>query len=178
MNLRAVGIIGGALFLLAAGGCASPSSSPSSLYLAGYRYAPQPAMVAILNKEQQPVVNVLVSVAGIRPATGATPASVEVRMRFENKGSVAATFDPHSMVLVSGSLQSFGPPQVASPQPLQLAPGQTATLATFFPLLPGADPRTLGLDSMRLQWQVAIENNPIQQTAYFERGAPGYYGER
>ena len=176
MNLRSIGVIGGLSVILAVAGCRSSSSS--SPYVAGYRFQPQPAMVAILTREQKTAVNVLVSVIGIRQAEQNNPASAEVRIRLENKGDVPAVFDPLSMSMVSGSLQPFGPPQVNPPQPVQIAPGQSMTLTALFPLPPGLDVKTMELNFLRLEWEVQIDKIPIQQTAGFERVSPLYSGSR
>src|SRR5882757_1729833 len=105
MRVKWIGLFCGMLCL--AGGCATTPSSP---YVAGFRYAPEPALAVMLKQgTQTPSLSVMVSVTGIRrgDADNRTPGAVEVRMRFENNGQVPVTFDPHSASLVTGALQSF-----------------------------------------------------------------------
>ncbi|HWE02813.1 MAG TPA: hypothetical protein VG326_10430 [Tepidisphaeraceae bacterium] len=175
MSIRLIGGFCGLLMSALVGGCA-----PQSPYLAGYRYAPAPALVDVFRKgadSQQPPLSVMVSVIGIRRggSTADAPPAIEVRMRFENNGQAKVSFDPSTLNLVSGTLQPFLQPEVHGPKPLQLAPGQNQTISAFFPFPRGAGPRTMGLDSLRLRWQVQVDNQVIPQTAYFERASPLYY---
>ena len=175
MSIRAIGVFSGLLFLTLAGGCA-----PRPPYFSGYRYAPAPALVDVFRKgtdSERPPLSVMVSVIGIRRggSTVEAPPAVEVRMRFENNGKTPATFDPSTLSLVSGTLQPFLQPEVHGPKPLQLAPGQSQTISAFFPFPRGVEPGAMGLDSLRLRWQVQLDNQSIPQTAYFERTSPLYY---
>lgn len=178
MKTRSIIFFAPALLLLTAAGCVSSQSSFPQTYLPGYQYVPQPVMATIFTREQKPAVNVLVSVMGIHQADQSVPLSVELRLRMENTGVAAATLDPRSMELVSGSLQPFDAPLVRPPQPLQVAPGQTGTMTTFFRFPAGSNFQTMGLETLRLRWQVLIDNKPIEQTAYFERATPQNYGAR
>lgn len=172
-GMATVGLISMAAILT---GCA-----PKPPYLRGYRYAPEPALVDVMKKggeSQRPPITVMVSVIGIRRGgrDESAPPAVEIRMRFENNGSVPMTFDPATLTLVTGTLQIFEPPEVHGPRPLQLRPADTATIGAFFPFPPGARPRDFGTDSLRLNWQIQLEGQVIPQTAYFERTSTLYYG--
>src|SRR5690349_11363613 len=115
MQLKLLGTLFG--FLCIAAGC---STEPRSPYVPGFRYAPEPALAVMLKQgTQSPSLSVMVSVIGIRRgnADNRTPDAIEVRMRFENQGQAAVSFDPHSASLVTGGLQSFDPPDAAPPQP-------------------------------------------------------------
>ena len=174
---NAILAITGAMFVtLLTAGCTSTASP----YVPGFRYAPEPALVDVFRKgttRQSPPLSVMASIIGVRRGgRGAdTPQSVEVRLRFENNGPSHVSFDPHSLELVTGTLQAFGPPIVRPPGPLELNGGQSATLTALFPFPPGTGYRTLVLDTLRLRWQVQIDNKPVPQTAYFERASPLYY---
>ena len=126
---------------------------------------------------QSPTVSVMASVIGIRrgdPDRGIAPA-VEIRMRFENSDSQPASFDPHSLALVTGRLEPLGTPEVHPPTALQILPGQPQTISTFFPLPPGTNPRTMPLDALRLRWEITLDGKPYLQTVVFERASPLYY---
>ncbi len=175
MRMKLLGTLCGILWI--ATGC---STEPRTPYVPGFRYAPEPALAVMLKQgTQSPSLSVMVSVIGIRrgSADNRTPDAMEVRMRFENQGHAAVTFDPHSASLVTGGLQSFDPPDAAPPQPITIAPGQTQSQTLYFPFPPGTLPRTMALDTLRLRWQVQIEGQSYLQTAYFERASQLYYGE-
>ena len=161
-------------FLISSVGCAPPPP-----YLRGYRFAPEPALAVMFKPgTQTPALSVLTSVIGIRRGNpdSAIPPAVEIRMRFENTGQEAATFDPKSLVLVTGSLQSFTCSRRCIRRNFfQIAPGQTQTASVFFPFPPGMNPRMMSLDALRLRWQVTIEEKPYLQTVVFERASPLYY---
>jgi hypothetical protein len=166
MRLRLPGRLAPLCLLLIAGGCGSSAPTYQSIY----PYMPQPAMVTIFStKDQKPAVDAIVSLMGVHQPDQSAPLSMEVRMRLENKGVVAATFDPRSMSLESGALQSFDPPLVHLSQPLQIAPGQAGALTVFFPFPRGSDSRSMGLDTLRLRWEVQLDQETISQTALFKR---------
>ena len=163
--------------LSAIGGCSSSSS-----YVDGFRYAPEPALVDVFRRgsntqAQSPPLSVMVSIIGVRraDAKAGLPASVEVRLRMEANGPAHVTFDPHTLELVTGSLQPFGAPITQPPTSISLNPGQTQNVSAFFPFPPGTSYRTLILDTLRLRWLVQIDNQTVPQTAYFERASPLYY---
>jgi hypothetical protein len=174
--IRSTYLIFGLLFLALAGGC-----SPASPYFTRYRYAPAPALVVVLPKggeSQKPTLSVMASVIGIRRggSTANAPPAVEVRMRFENNGPANVTFDPSTLNLVSGTLQPFSKPEIHGPKPvMQLAPGQTQTISVFFPFPHGTDLISMGLDTLRLRWEVQLDKETVLQTAPFERTSPLYY---
>lgn len=175
MNFRWFGYLAATIFATALGGCA-----PQSPYLSGYRYAPEPALVDVMvkgNTTQRPPVSVLASVIGIRRtgATAAAPPAVEVRMRFENNGQIPITVDTSTFSLDTGTLIPLEQPEVHGPRTFQVAPGQSQTISSFFPFPPGLRPRDPGLDSLRLRWQIQIDNHVVPQTAYFELASPLYY---
>ena len=90
----------------------------------------------------------LVSVQGIRDRPQRTNPPVSwLRMRFENNGSADVTFDPRSLELVTGTLEAFPFPD-APAGPIDLAPGQAASIMAYFPFPPGRNLDNLSLDSL------------------------------
>ncbi|HET6250825.1 MAG TPA: hypothetical protein VFE47_24255 [Tepidisphaeraceae bacterium] len=170
MKFRKLGTLSTLLLVAVAIGCAPPPP-----YLRNYRFAPEPALTVMLKPgTQTPALSVLVSVIGIRrgdPDHGVPPA-VEIKMRFENSGAETVTFDPQSLQLQTGSLQSFAKPEVHPPRAMEIAPGQTQSASLFFPFQPGASPGTVALDALRLRWQIIIDGKPYLQTVTFERASP------
>ncbi|HEX3357034.1 MAG TPA: hypothetical protein VHS31_08695 [Tepidisphaeraceae bacterium] len=160
-------------FLVTAAGCAAPPP-----YFPGVRYAPEPALVVVPQPGKQvPTLSVMASVIGIRrgdPHANVPPA-VEIRLRFENNGPVAVSFEPRTLDLVTGSLQEFEPVETRPAPPFQLSTGQSQTVSAFFPFPPGFHPRMPSLDALRLRWTVTIDNQPVSQTVSFYRATPMYY---
>ena len=155
-----------------------------STYVDGYRYAPEPVLVDVFRNGSgaqagAPPVSVLASVIGVRraDAKAGLPASIEVRMRLEDHGPVPVTFDPRTLELVTGTLQPLAAPIVRPPGVLSLTAGQSRNVGVFFPFPPGSSPRTLILDTLRLRWQIHVDQQLVPQTAYFERASPLYYEE-
>jgi hypothetical protein len=173
MRNRSIGLSALLLFLAMTVGCAPPPP-----YLRNYRFAPEPALAVMFKPgSQAPALSVMVSVIGIRRGDPdkSIPPAVELRMRFENNGKEPARFDPQTLVLVTGSLQSFAPPQVHPPTTIQIEPGQTQMANVFFQFPPGSSPATMPLDALRLRWEVQLEGKPYLQTVVFERASPLYY---
>lgn len=138
-------------------------------------YEPQPALVEVLNRSagasQQVPLTVLASVQGVRSANASTgqPATLEVRMRFENHGPATVLFDPGSLQLVTGALRSFPPPRASPPTPVQIPAAQSQTVSAAFPLPAGLSIKSPELDHLRLRWNVTINGQSVPQTALFVR---------
>lgn len=174
MGRLAVALCG---LLFAASGC-----SQQSPYVSGYSFYPQPAVVDVVQRgaaqpmqqAQQTPLTVLASVLGIRRADPkhSIPESVAVRLRFENNGTSRVTFDPHSLELVTGTLQAFMPPITTPSYPIEIAPGQRQEVNAYFPFPPNMTASQMNLQNLRLRWEVRIDNYPVIQTALFQR-APG-----
>ena len=163
------------LALLSAGGCSQPAYAP------GYAYYPQPAVVQVFQRSpvQQTPVTALVSVLGVRNPDPERhiPYSIAVRMRLENNGSVPVSFDPHSLELVTGMLRPFGPPITRPAYPIELAPGQRQEVTASFPFPRNTSARDMGIQNLRLRWQLRIGQYPVEQTALFERAAYDPYSD-
>ena len=172
MQMR-LSIATAALLFMAMGlGCASQP------YLANYRYVPSPALVEVFEKGAQPprpAASATALIVGVRRGgINNAPPAVEIRMRFENTGHGHLTFDSESLRLVAGTLQTFSRPEIHGPHPLQLAPGESQTISAFFPLTSQFGPNLMGVDTLRLTWQIQIDGQPVPQTAYFDRASPTY----
>lgn len=147
----------------------------SQLYEPGVYYEPQPALVEVVHRAagqpQQVPLTVLAAVRGIRRANQKTdmPKSVEVRLRLENHGPSHVELDPGSLELTTGALRNFPAPRVQPPTPIEIAPGQQATLTADFPLPGGLPENSAELDHLRLRWRVTINGQPVPQTALFVR---------
>jgi hypothetical protein len=154
--------------LLAVAGC-----QQGQPYASGYSFYPQPVTVNVMHRGQgeETPLTTLASIMGVRRAdpehnvTGA----VVARLTIENNGSASVTFDPASLQLVTGTLQSFPPPQVQPPITISIAPGQRQDVTAAFPLPPGG-PEQMSLNNLRLRWQVSIEGYSVPQSALFEQG--------
>jgi len=165
MTLRSISVLATLVFILSSVGCVHHD------YLRGFRYSPEPALVDVFRKgadNQKPPVSAMVSVVGVRtPDEDAhIPFCVEIRMRFENNGKVPVTFDPHTLQLVAGSLQTFDPPTSRPNEPLQIPPNQVHVITAYFPFPPGHNASSMGIDTLRLRWTIQIDNQTVPQTAY------------
>jgi len=152
-----------------------------SNYESSYRYFPQPAVVDVVRRDsnRQAPLTVLASVLGVRRADAKQdiPASVVVRLRFENNGQSGVTFDPRSLELVTGSLRAFDPPVVRTAGPLELAPSARREVTAYFPFPPHTTAAQMNMRNLRLRWEVRIEGVVVPQSAVFDRTSGGYYDE-
>jgi len=159
------------LTVAALGGC--------SQYVDGYRYAPQPALVPVAssNPQEHSPVTTLVSVVGVRrrDAKENLPASVEIRVRLENTGSQPVLFDPGSLRLATGDLESFPPPQTLPPGPQTIGAGQVAEVRAYFPFPPGRSYDTMNLASLLLTWNLQIGQQNVPERTQFTLLVPVYY---
>ena len=149
-----------------------------SQYVPEYAFYPQPAAVEVANptgpQNRQVPLTVLANVLGIRNAdpNSHIPYSVAIRLRFENNGPSRVVFDPRTLELTNGELRAFPPPQTDPGRVLVSAPGERKELTAYFPFPPGTTARDWDLKRLRLRWRVNINDYPVLQTAYFERGQP------
>jgi hypothetical protein len=150
-----------------------------SPYLGDFQYVPHPALAEIppVAPDKASPLSAFVSVIGVfrGDAKQGIPESVEVRFRLENNGPHAVSFDPNSLELMTGDLQSFQPPIVRPPQPVTLAPTQLAMFDAFFPFSPGRDYDNTDLRSLQLRWRENIDASPVRQVVSFRRIYPYRY---
>ncbi|HET6249042.1 MAG TPA: hypothetical protein VFE47_15195 [Tepidisphaeraceae bacterium] len=152
-----------------------------SPYVDGYYYAPHPAVAEIqattttTQPAQAPAppaapVTVYATVVGIRRENRDQhiPLSVEVRLRLDNHGQAAVTFDPHTLDLTTGDLVRFPPPVIAPP-PVSLPPGQPVIVQANFPFPPGLSYDSVNVQNLQLRWAVDIEGHTVPQAAEFHR---------
>jgi len=152
------------------------SSSP---YEDGYLYLPHPAVLDVppTQPAQPPQVSSFVSVVGIRIADKklGMPESVEVRLRLDDNGPQAVTFDPRSLQLSTGDLLPFPPPLIQSPAPATLTPGESALVTANFPFPGGKSYDDFNLETLQLQWILQVGSQRIPQTAGFRQEYRRYY---
>jgi len=152
--------------LLAAAAC---GCSP---YYAGSTYEPKPADVD-LRAPDRPTANArtLVSVIGLRKKdeSAGLPPSVELRIRLENDGATAITFDPSSLELLAANLESFPAAAVAPAGRVQVAPGDAATVTAYFPFPDGKVPGPYDLSGLSLRWQADVDGEMVSANATFHR---------
>ena len=157
--------------LIALTGCESE-------YASGYAFYPQPAAVQVVHptgpQHQLVPLTVLVTILGVRNADARAhvPYSLEVRMRLESNGPDRVLFDPRTLEMTNGALRPFPPPITEPPGIVVLPPGRRQEVTAYFPFPPGTDARNFDLSTLRLRWRVDINDHPVIQTAYFQRGRP------
>jgi len=146
----------------------------------GVRFMPAPVEVEVgTTGVPGSQVRALVSVLGVaRPANnGQTPAQVEMRLRFENLGSVEARLVPASMSLVSANLIAFQPAVVALPGEVTIAPAATQTIDIVFaaPLDKSLD--ELDWNGLNLRFTLQFKGIGVTTGATFARVdyGPMYY---
>ncbi len=156
--------------------CALCGCSP---YLGDYQYVPHPALAEVPPSppDKASPLSVFASVIGVYAgdARQGIPQSVEVRFRMENNGPHSVSFDPASLRLDTGDLQSFQPPIVRPPTPVTLAPQQTMILDAFFPFPPGHSYDNTDLRGLQLLWEEQIDGRPVRQAVSFRRTYPYRY---
>ncbi|HWE92585.1 MAG TPA: hypothetical protein VG269_01310 [Tepidisphaeraceae bacterium] len=109
------------------------------------------------------------SVMDVRDAAGATSPAIEFRMRFENTGSENVRFDPASLSLTNGTLQSFPPPATTPGAVIQIAPNTTHDVNVLFSFPPGQNAANFSIDNLRLRWDVEIKGQAVPQAVMFQR---------
>lgn len=159
------------LFLPLAGGC--------SPYFEDYHYVPRPAFVELppAPPQQTPPASASISIIGVRRADSkeGIPESVQVRMRLDNNGPQPIVFDPQTMELTNGTLLRFPPPLLRPPQPINLAPMESAYLDAYFPFPPGFHHDNTDLNSLELRWLLRIGDRTAGQAVNFRRVVRIYY---
>jgi hypothetical protein len=164
--------------LLFLGGCGP--------YVDDFGYAPHPGLAEIragapgisaTKPAGPPPVTAYATVVGIRRPDSAAhlPLSVEVRLRLDNHGPQAVTFDPASLDLTTGELMRFPPPLVRPAGPVTLQPGQTLVAEANFPFPPGATYENVNLQTLQLNWTVALDSHGVMQSVDFHRIHQYYY---
>lgn len=142
-------------------------------YYSAYRYKPRPVarIVPAPEQSEQAAGRVLASIIGVRRATGDIPhpASVEVRLRIENRGDQTITLLPASLELVTAGLRDFPQPAIEPSPPITIPPGHTQTITAYFPFPAGAEPEAFDLGGLNLSWRLRIDGRTIQQSVTFTR---------
>ncbi len=155
-----------ALALVILGGCATT-------YDERYLYEPRLVDVetTVPGEAEGPPVHTLVTVAGVRRADpdASLPASVEIRLRIENAGPAAVSFDPETLALFSADFTQFPAPITRPAEPLDIPPGQTGTIEVLFPFPGGRYPGDLDLGGLNLRWTLSIEGQPVTRSTTFNR---------
>jgi hypothetical protein len=147
--VRPVRVIPALLATALAAGC--------STYLPQYAYVPKPAQLELTAKaDDTPLARTLVSVIGVRRAVPAEgiPVSVEIRVRVENLGTAPVMFDPASLALLSGDLKTFPAPTLLAADPVELAPGASATVDARFPFPDDGTTSSVSMDGLHVQWSL------------------------
>jgi hypothetical protein len=157
--------------LFAATGC--------SVYLDQFKYVPRPgfAEVATSQPSQASPVTAYATVVGVRvdDPQDKIPPSVEIRLRVQNNGPWTVVFDPRSMDLMNGEVLRFAPPLLEGQPAVTLPPLASATVNTYFPFPQGYSPENTDLESLQLQWTVAIDGQPTSMGVNFHRWYHPYY---
>jgi hypothetical protein len=184
VDMKNAAVMIGLTGLMALGGCAGQAttsnprptnySTPPPPYRPDYRYGPNPAVVDIFSAaspQTAPPLTAFVSPMGIRQAepNSQIPPSVEVRIRFDNHGTEPVRFDPATLELETGELRPLPSPILNPATPFDIPPGQSRGAAAYFPFPPGTNAKTLDLNHFRVRWRVQIAQQPVTQTAYFDR---------
>jgi len=173
--MRFVPVIPALLAALALAGC-------SSTYLPQYAYVPKPAQLELTaTAEDVPLARTLVSVIGVRRAdrTEGIPVSVEIRVRIENLGTSAITFDPGSLALLSGDLVPFPAPTLFVSDPIEVAPSGAATVDARFPFPGDGTTSSVSMDGLQIQWSLVHGGRTIPgSVTLMRRPQPsvGYHG--
>ncbi len=132
-------------------------------------FAPAPVEVAVsANAVPGSQARVLVSVLGVAKAHEAEPDRVQVRLRLENLGTVAADVPVDGLSLLSADLAPFGRPHVL-PRPLHVAPGADGTLDASFPFPAGRTVDDLDWSGLNLRLAVDFAGARVTSGASFSR---------
>lgn len=155
--------------VIAPGGCAA--SDP-------WTFEPHPADVTAARPgaDAEPVHTVVSILPMRRPDDKgpAGPPGLSVRIRVENTSPFPVTFDPGSMVLLSGGLVRFHDPIVEPPGPRDLPPGGNALLDARFPFPGDGTAAGTDLSGLDLRWTLVIDGHPVTSSASFTRQPPEY----
>jgi hypothetical protein len=112
-------------------------------------------------------VRALVTILGVArpdPPSGQQK-QVEIRMRFENLGTIPATLIESSLSLLSADLIPFGPARLAPNNDLIVPPGQARQFDVAFP----APPNEVDWTALNLRFGLQFENTPVVTGATFTR---------
>lgn len=160
------------LVLACLGGC--------SKYVGAYQYGPRPAMAYVRSTaatQPSPAASTLASLVGVRRADRklGIPTSVEVRLRIDDMGPEAVSFDPSSLELTDGSLLNFPPPVVRPNQILNFTPPQSAVVSAYFPFPPGRSYKNTNMEILQLRWTLQVAGQRVHLSVPFYRLYPYYY---
>jgi hypothetical protein len=97
------------------------------------------------------------------------PAGMEARIRLDNETALPTRIDPREIELFARDLRPFGPPAVAPPNSLDVAPGDSAVVTARFAYPAGEDAHTEGLRAVDLRWTVAQAGRPYASEVTFDR---------
>lgn len=143
------------------------------------RFVPSPLEVGVTAAgEPRAEARALLSVRGVRRATGGQPAQVEVNLRLENLGDVPLALDPEGFDLVTSDLISFQPPQVEPPAGDEVAPGAQALWVLRFATPEGRGVDDLDWSGVNVRFRVVFGERAVITGVTFDRLAvavPAYY---
>ncbi|MCP3905082.1 MAG: hypothetical protein GY715_15770 [Planctomycetes bacterium] len=143
---------------LLVGGC-------TSTYLHQFAYVPMPAKLELTARaDEMPLVRILVSVIGVRRADrdAGLPVTVEMRVRVENLGTdETLTFDPTSLTLLSGDLETFSPPVLSTDAPMTVPAHGASTVEALFPVPGDGTTSAVDMDGLNLQWTIRLRDRAI-----------------
>ena len=150
-----------------------------SAYVSDFQYVPHPALAEVppTPPDKSSPVSAFASVIGVYRGDSKQyiPESVEVRFRLENNGPHPVYFDPTSLQLATGDLQTFEPPILHPSQPATLEPTQLAMYDAFFPFPPGHAYDNMDMRTLQLRWNLKIHGSPVRQIVSFRRIYPYRY---
>jgi hypothetical protein len=168
--IRIFAVLFAAFCLLGVIGC--------SQYVDGYDYTPRPALAQVpaTQPSEPPPVSASVYVAGVRyeDDDNQIPRSVEIHMSIDNTGQDPVMLNPADLNLTNGQSLQFLPAIVRPPTPIQIAPGESAYVTSYFPFPPGTSWDNTDMSTLRLRWRLQIGPRPVGQIVYFNR-VPAYY---
>ena len=163
-----------AAFLLLLGACTSPRFYDD-------RYLPAPLEAEVGSEAVAgSQVRALVTVIGIERAAEGHGVRAVVRIRLENLGGVPAKLERESLSLVSADLVVFGPAEVVSVDPAEMAEaalalGQAATFDLVFPLPAGRTTSQIDLSGLNLRFALRFGDRAMTTGATFRRMEWGYW---
>jgi len=145
-----------------------------------YAFEPHPADVIAASpgvSDAQPV-RMLVSILGVSSSGGNEAPErpvLKIRLRVENASSFPVTFDPGSLVLISGGLEKFPDPTVEPGGPVEVEPGGSTVVDACFPFPGDGTPQGTDMSGLNLRWTVVIDGQPVTSSASFIRQVPDVY---
>lgn len=140
-----------------------------------YSFVPMPLEVPIQAADQPQLSGrALVTVLGIhRPVSSENrPASIDLRLRVENYGTLAFVPVPSSFKLVTAGLEEFDQAQFVDLPTEPIERGGSATFEVRFPLTPGRGPDTYGLAGLNVRWDVGFADRVVGCSGSFQLYVP------